>query len=380
MKKINILFVHHALVCGGAEQALYDLIDLLDKERFSCKVFVQSPGGNWEEKFRDAGIPVIYDYSCRKATLNPVKKLGNVSKKLKIQKAYQNNGRGLLDVCMPDWADIVVSYNMWENEDMIFAKGAKAVKYIHGNPGTNPDYRVEAEEHGALLRRFDKIVCVAQCACQAFVEISGLTEGVEMHYNPINSDHVRSLADEPVDLPEDLPLLCAVGRLSPEKAFERLILIHKNLLNRGMKHRLVIVGDGPDMPYLRRLIRATDTQDTVILAGYQKNPYPYMKRSRFVVNSSYTEGLPVIAMEALCLGVPVVAPIASVGEIFAEENCGIITSSDNASLEAGIEKMLTDENFYAQSKRGAQKRSGYFDGNRMIREIEQMFLELLEKN
>ena len=72
MKKVRIVFVNYQLICGGAEQALFDLINLLDKEKFEASVFVQHEGGDWEGKFRNAGIPVIYDYSCRKPTLNPV--------------------------------------------------------------------------------------------------------------------------------------------------------------------------------------------------------------------------------------------------------------------------------------------------------------------
>ena len=379
MEKMRILFVHHKLVCGGAEQALFDLIGLLDKQRFQASVFVQCPGGEWEQKFRDAGIAVLYDYSCRQQTFNPIKKLGNQAKKHRIQKAYRNGGAGLLDVCLPQGADIVVSYNVWENEELVFAKNAKTVKYIHGDPGTNPDYREEAVNHKELLSRFDRIVCVSRSAWTAFRELSGLTKGVELHYNPMNSEHVRQLAKEEMDLPQDVPLICAVGRLSAEKAFERLVIIHKHLLERGILHKLVIVGDGVDREYLRRIVRATDTQDSVILAGYQANPYPYMKRSRFLVNSSYTEGLPVIAMEALCLGVPIVAPIPSVGEIFGEEICGLVTENDNASLEAGIARMLTDEAYYRQAKQGAENRSAFFDGKRMVKEIEDLFLEVAQQ-
>ena len=80
MKKVRIVFVNYQLICGGAEQALFDLINLLDKEKFEASVFVQHEGGDWEEKFRNAGILVIYDYSCRKPTLNPVIKMGNLVK------------------------------------------------------------------------------------------------------------------------------------------------------------------------------------------------------------------------------------------------------------------------------------------------------------
>lgn len=379
MKKIRVAFVNHSLVCGGAEKALFDLIRLLDKERFEVCLFVQEPGHEWEKKFWDTGIPVVYDYTCRKATWNPVQKLGNLVKKRRIARAYQADGEGLLEVCLPFQPDVVVSYNVWIHERMVFARGAKTVKYIHGDPGTNPDYRQEAVEHREMLSRFDRIVCVSQPAMEAFQALSGIRDTVELHYNPMDSEAVLRLSRELVDLPEDAPLVCAVGRLSAEKGFERLIVIHKRLLEQGIFHRLVIVGDGPDRDFLRRLVNATETQDTVILAGYQENPYPYMQHSRFLVNASFTEGLPVIAMEAMSLGVPIVAPVPSVAEAFGEEPCGLITANDNASLEAGIRTMLTDEGVYAQAKAAAQRRSAFFDGHRMVREIEQMFQSLADQ-
>ena len=379
MRKIKITFVDYKLVCGGAEQALFDLINLLDKEKFQVSVFVQDPGGSWEKKFWDTRIPILHDYDCRKTGGSLLKKLGNPWRKHLVAKAYRNGGRGLLEVCLPEKPDIVVSYSAWVHEETPFVPGAKTVKYIHGDPGTNPVYQKEAMEQKEMLSRFDRIVCVSQAAYQSFVALSGLGERTELHYNPLNSDNVRRLSLEPVELPDDLPLVCAVGRLSEEKGFERLLIAHRHLLDRGIRHRLVLVGDGPDGSFLRRLAAALDIADTVIFAGYQSNPYPYMRRSRFLVNSSFTEGLPVIAMEALSLGKPIVATVPSVQEAFGGETCGLITENSMESLEAGIEKMLTDEAFYAQVKAGAEKRSTFFDGKRMVKEVEDMFLSLVQE-
>ena len=65
MEKIKILFVQHELLVGGAEKALFDLIHLMDKSKFDITVFAQRNTGPWDEKFRQAGIHLIYDYSCR---------------------------------------------------------------------------------------------------------------------------------------------------------------------------------------------------------------------------------------------------------------------------------------------------------------------------
>lgn len=379
VKKIKIVFIHDSLVCGGAEQALYDLVQLLDKEKFEVTVLVQKPGGPWDQKFGDAEINVIFDYSCRKSTWNPITKFQNVLKKLQMDAAYRNGGEGLLDICYPDGADIIVSYSVWDHIRSGFTKTAKSVKYLHGNMETNQQFRELILRDKELLPRYHRIVAVSQGAKDAFISATGISQGVEVHFNPLNSENVRRLADQPVDIPTDQPLICAVGRLAAEKGFERLIVIHKRLVDQGIMHRLVIVGDGPDREYIRRVIAAVDAQDSVILAGYQENPYPYMKQSRFVVSSSFTEGLPVIAMEALCLGVPMVAAVPSVGEVFGGESCGLITENDNQSLQEGIRKMLTDEAFYQECKASAQKRSEFFDGKRMVSEVEDMFLQLMEE-
>lgn len=379
MEKIRIVFVHDQLVCGGTDQALFDLVQLLDKEKFEVSVFAQKPGGPWDQKFKDAGIRVIYDYSCRSATWNPVVKLGNVVKKLRTAKAYRRNGRNLLDVCIPEGFDIIVSYSMWDHVLCGFSPRAKSVKYLHGNMQTNAQFRELILRDRELLPQYDRIIGVSQLATDAFIKATGIRNGVHTCFNPMNSAYVHRLAEEPVDLPQDLPLICAVGRLSSEKGFERLIVIHKRLVEAGIAHRLVIVGDGEDGEYIRRIVNAVDAQDSVILAGYQLNPYPYMKQSKFVVCSSFTEGLPVIAMEALCLGVPLVSAVPSVQEIFGDEACGLITDNDNQSLLEGIRKMLTDEEFYQKIKNGAQHRSQYFDGQRMVREVEQIFLDMMQE-
>lgn len=378
MEKIKILFVQHELLVGGAEKALFDLIQLMDKSKFDITVFAQRNTGPWDEKFRQAGIHLIYDYSCRKATFNPVEKAGNIVKKLKTMEAYKNHGKGLLDVCCPGM-DIVVSFSAWENEELIFAKGAKTVKYIHGDVSTNSQFRDEALSSQEMLERFDKIVCVSEQARKAFEAHTGLHDTVEMHFNPLDSETVLRRASEPIDFPQDAPVICAVGRLSAEKGFERLVYIHKRLLERGVYHKLVLVGDGIDRGFVERMIKMTGTEDTVILAGYQENPYPYMKQCRFLVNSSYTEGLPVIAMECLCLGTPIVAAVPSVGEVFGEEPCGLITENDTVSLEEGIFRMLTDETLYAGTKAAAERRSAFFDGKRMVGEVEEMFLRMMEE-
>lgn len=381
MDKIKIVFLQYQLVCGGAEQALYDLIGLMDKTRFDITVIALVDGGEWEDKFREAGIPVINIF-CKRDRENKslVYFFQHQLKKLRLRWWIKFCPRKLLPYFVGDDIDIVVSYSFSGIENIVFLDNAKYVKYVHFNLETNEQQKPFFLRSKETLAAYHKIVCVSDMAFDAFKRVMGFHKNVEMHYNPINSNNVSRLAEQPVELPRDVPYMCAVGRLATEKAYDRLIRIHRRILDQGILHKLIIVGDGEERAHLLQTIRETDTAETVLLAGYQSNPYPYMKHSRFLVCSSYTEGLPVIAMEAMVLGVPIVSAVPSIGEVFGNVCCGIVTENDDLSLESGIVKMLKDDEFYMQAKQGAEKRSTFFDGRNMVKEIEQMFVELMEGN
>ena len=186
MDKIKVIFIQDTLDCGGTAQALYDLSLLLDNEKFDVTVFSQKPGAAWDGKFRDAGIRLIYDYSCRKPTINPFIKLRNIWKKVRTESCYRRDGEGLLDVIHPG-ADIVVSYSMWDYPRCGFASGAKSVKFIHGNMSTNTAFRDLILRDHALLPRYDRIVCFR---CRS-TGICGYNRSEQRGRDPLQSHQQR---------------------------------------------------------------------------------------------------------------------------------------------------------------------------------------------
>ena len=378
MDRVKILFVHNQLVCGGAEQALYDLVSLMDREKFDITILALHPFGQWYDKFCATGVRVMDPWTCQRYSPNPFVKLWNKYIGLWILRSLRRDGRDLVRHCIGEKFDIVVSYSVWDLQYAGLVPGAKTLKFIHGDMATNPEFAGGILNAMELMEKFDRFVCVSHGAAESFARMTGLGDRMAVHYNPIDSDRIRTMAQEKLELPEDLPLVCAVGRLCWEKGFDRLIRIHSHLLKEGLVHRLVIVGEGKEREKLEQIIAEEKVQDTVILAGYSENPYPYMKKSRFLVSSSHTEALPVVAMEALILGLPIIASVPSVGEIFGDEKCGLITGDDDEALENGLRKVLGDEAFYAELKAGAESRGKYFEGKRMVREIEEEFLDLLK--
>ena len=376
---IKILFIHNQLVCGGAEQALFDLVSLMDKSKFDITVLVQYDGGVWEDKFKAAGIRVVSIWECQKHSSNLLIKLQNRYKRRKIVKALENDGKGLLDVCLNETFDIIVAFNGSTLQSMCFTGNAKTVKYIHCDVATNQEFRKNTMTILDSIRKFDKIICVSYTAQKSFEKLTGIVDKVVFHLNPLNSGNIFALAQQKLSIDVCFPFICAVGRLAEEKGFERLIRIHKKLVDEGFRYQLILVGDGPEYQRIASMIYEIHVEDSVIMVGYQANPYPYIQKSKFLVCPSYSEGLGLVAMDSILLGIPVVASVPSVREVFGEEVCGLITENDDESLEAGIRRMLEDQVFYQQVKRGAEKRSAFFDGKRMAKEVEEEFISLMNQ-
>ena len=372
MKKL--LFIHNKLVCGGAESALFGLLSGLDKSKYDVTVFVLNDGGEWEQMFKDAGIRVIHSYS----RLIPGHRLKNFFLRNRIEYSRKHQGRNLISIATGEKFDMQISFHTPAYFKQVgMESGSRKIRYIHGDAANDSVLRAALESMSDNLESYDRFICVSEIARKSFHRVTGYGDRASVCYNPIDDERIRRLAMQP--LPEPLPhkYICAIGRLSAEKGFERLIRIHHRLVQNGIGHHLVIIGEGPERSNLEKCVKQLGCEDTVSLLGYRDNPYMYIYNSRFTVCSSYSEGLSVIALESLCLGIPVVSAYPTVGELFGDECCGIITENDDASLECGIQKMLTDEDLYLSACESARRRSAAFTARGMIAQVESVFDEVL---
>jgi 1,2-diacylglycerol 3-alpha-glucosyltransferase len=99
-----------------------------------------------------------------------------------------------------------------------------------------------------------------------------------------------------------------IGRLAKEKSIDFLIDNHKDLVKENKNYKLIIIGDGPDMNSLKKLVAKNKINDNVIFTGkvpWDQVPAYYMLADLFVTASkSETQGLTVI--EAMAASIPVV--------------------------------------------------------------------------
>lgn len=161
-------------------------------------------------------------------------------------------------------------------------------------------------------------------------------------------------AIDPADLPAARPrsgdrdtfeLIC-VGRLSPEKGHAGLLGAMAALVRRGVPVRLTLVGDGPESEALRALARELGIDQQVTFAGRldEANTLTAIAGADALVLASFMEGLPIVLMEAMALGVPVIASrVAGIPELVMEEETGLLFDPANwLQLEQAIERLGAD--------------------------------------
>ena len=140
------------------------------------------------------------------------------------------------------------------------------------------------------------------------------------------------------------PRLVCVGRLDEQKGHLLLVEAAANLAKKGLDFKLVFVGDGSLRTEIETAIARLQLQNHIEITGWASNSQvqEQILAARALVLPSFAEGLPVVAMEALALGRPVISTcVAGVPELIEHGNCGwLITPGSLDDLTATMGKVL----------------------------------------
>ena len=144
-------------------------------------------------------------------------------------------------------------------------------------------------------------------------------------------------------VPKNLRIVC-VARLSEQKGHIVLLKAIGLLVSEGIDLELTLVGDGPLRSQLEKLITELNLQNHIKITGWVANDKVrnYIANSQIMVLASFAEGLPVVIMEAMALGCPVVSTyIAGIPELLESDVCGwLVPSGSVTDLTSAIREAL----------------------------------------
>jgi glycosyltransferase involved in cell wall biosynthesis len=256
--------------------------------------------------------------------------------------------------------------------------GIPSIRTIHGAAETvEPWFRLDKLAYGMLDRWTRRALQAAAIAVSPeLLERTGqehLARKTFVIRNGISADRVRAAAPIEPSLPDagDRVRLAFAGRLVQVKRVDRLLEALRIVLDqRRDAYVLYILGDGPERDSLTRLASRLGVQDHAHFLGNRTDALACLSRMDMLLLASEHEGLPMVVLEALCLGLfPVVPPVGGLPELIREAGFGRITKSASAMhlAEAVLEWHPT---------RGARDASSRLPGKWTIEASVQAHVEL----
>ncbi|PAX06331.1 glycosyltransferase [Sphingomonas lenta] len=170
----------------------------------------------------------------------------------------------------------------------------------------------------AAYRHADRVVAVSGGVADDLAANYGVRrERIVTIANPVDIDAIVARGREPAKLPVATPFIAAMGRLTETKNMGLLVEAYAE---SGVDMPLVILGEGPEREALEARVAALGFGGRVHLLGFRPNPFAVLARAALYVSASNGEGFPNALVEAMALGVPVLATNCASGpsEILAD--------------------------------------------------------------
>ena len=177
------------------------------------------------------------------------------------------------------------------------------------------------------------------------------------------------------------PEILTVGRVVPVKGQALLVEALADLHARGIDCRLTIVGDGPQLEDLKALAGRLGVSGAIQFAGAvgQDQIRGYYARASVFALTSFAEGLPVVLMEAMAMGLPVVASgITGVPELVEDGVSGLLVLPGHRGELAdalGRVLSLSEDDRRAMGRVGREKVAAEFDIEETAVQLTELFTE-----
>lgn len=292
---------------GGAERVLINLFNLIDFEKFDIELIVlMNKGKLWND------IPISVKKKHLGLSSNLLKVFSYLYRIFYINVfwLFSNKIKGKYDVGI-SFMDSIFTEFLFLNS----LKLNKRVTIVHSSYKSyiNRSKFIKGKYKKLMTQRYsklDKIICVSDESKKEFIELFGANHNIETIYNPLDHKDILNKANitRPSLMNKSKFQMVAVGSLIPVKGYDLLIKSISLLKKETDDFQLHILGDGFLKNKLSKLIEELDLSDVIILHGFVKNPYVWIKNSNLFVMSSLVEGLPTVLCESLILGRPALVP------------------------------------------------------------------------
>lgn len=383
MKK-KILIRIGSLRHGGAEKVLVTFLKNLPKDKYEIDLLLNLYSGKYLSEVPE-WINVLYLNKGEMITTNRIQDIP--------QKAYRVMYQKFLKLFPKLLYQIILKNKKYDIEFAAIQgmamgilnsplKDSKKIVWIHSDL-RKATYQTYSDDDLRRFFGFDKIMVISEQIQQDFESLAqnkDEKQKIVRIYNPLDTDEILNKTElKPVEwtFNSGIPVFVSVGTVYPAKGYDRLLKVHKRLIDEGFQHRLLILGDGYDFENIKKLKSELGVDETVTLFGFTDNPYPFLKMADFFVLSSRYEGFPTVLFEAIVLKKNIIATdVSGVREMLLNGELGEIVENSEEGIYLGMKKALTNPSAFNGYKKALEAYEAPFSLENSVAGIQKILDEL----
>lgn len=378
---VKVLYLYESLrLGGGAEQLLLTTLKYLDRNKFTPLVYAIGVNGKIGEKIEKSGITV--------RALNKKIHLSN-----SIDIIYN-----LVQILRKENPDILHTNLFFSNIYGRIAAKIAGIKLVVTSLH-NPDYTYE--NNGKWTFKIRKAIdkYTAKLCNTVFIAVSEFVKkdfekqlgfkNIKVIYNCVDAPYFKKIyiskieeKREEIGLKKDDIVLLNVGRLHPQKGQIFLIEAFSLICKNNPKYKLIIIGSGLIGDRLKIKVNDLNLSDSVIFLKDREDVREIMSACDIFVFPSLYEGFGIALVEAMAVGMPVIAfDIESLREIIRNNIDGALVEKQNSvKLAEAIYAIAQDNERRHYLGKNAKKRTlEMFGVNTYIKKLENFYQDMIYK-
>lgn len=316
MKK-KIIFTMYDLNIGGIETALINILKNFDYSKYDVTLFLEKKDGIFLNDVPSC-VKIINYNLCDSKNIIYRKIKNRIKLILFIIKNYKIYDCG---ICYASHRRV--------GAKLIPFISKKNILWVHGNYWNNLNsFNKFIKDFN--IKKFNNIVFVSNALKDKFLSYYKTSDSKKLYSlnNIVDYNKMIKLSEEHQIQKNKITLLNVGRHTEEEKNLSMLLKVSKKLLDDGYDFDLLLVGDGLDHDYYKKLVNELKIDKNVKFLGKKKNPFVYYKIADALVLTSKYEGNPVVFLESKVFGVPIITTNVSDAITDIDKKYGLVSKND----------------------------------------------------
>ena len=355
---INLTMVMDETGVGGVELVTLRMFEAMDRSVIRPHLVCLRQGGSLAEDFRAAGVPVDVLERSGRFDMRTLPRL---------VRALRSNGADAVLLSHHHRASLVLGRVAARLAGVrVVLLAAHAMDLVPRGERVLPLSTVRT------LRGFSALVTLAPSQREYLRQHEGvgvhpwsrtrevvIPNGIARRSPPATTTADRVRARGRLGLPDDAFVVGIVARLSAEKAHEVLLAAFAEFATTHPDSQLVVVGGGSREEELRTLAGDLGIADRVLFAGLRRDAADLFPAFDVACLSSHHEASPIVVIEAMAAGVPVVATdVGAVHDLLTDHGEGVLVPpGDSTAMATALAELADDPHLCARLGAAARDRA-----------------------